>query len=282
MPPVLVRSEAVGQAAPVRKASRNKRRYDVALSVPGAELRLPSLPAVRFSWRILSGLMSLALIGLLYYAMTGPVFQVEGIQVEGLQRLTIEDIEIVAGMQGESIFLVDPGEVQGYLAESFKDLSHVKVQVGLPAEVIVTVTERIPVLAWFEDGREVWLDADGFQFDPRGDPGVLMQVEGKLPSSPVFQEGEAPENIVDPELISAVLLMSERRPRETRVVYDPAYGLGWYDERGWDVYFGMDNEQMEMKLQVYEALVEQLERNGVQPELVSVEYLHAPYYRVER
>jgi hypothetical protein len=64
-------------------------------------------------------------------------------------------------------------------------------------------------------------------------------------------------------------------------VYDPLRGFGWQDERGWQAYFGQVTD-MEMKLKVYNALVSKLEQKGERPALISVEYVHTPYYRLNR
>ena len=64
--PVLVRGDR--RTTPLRYSSKNKRvkrRYDVALSTPGAEIRLPSLPRFQVGWRILSAI----LVGLLGYML---------------------------------------------------------------------------------------------------------------------------------------------------------------------------------------------------------------------
>jgi hypothetical protein len=37
-----------------------------------------------------------------------------------------------------------------------------------------------------------------------------------------------------------------------------------------------------LKLTVYEAIVARMAYDGIQPALISVEYAHAPYYRMER
>ena len=66
------------------------------------------------------------------------------------------------------------------------------------------------------------------------------------------------------------------------LVYDSVHGLGWNDPKGWEVYFGSEDQDMEMKLTVYQALVDRLENEGIQPAMISVEYVHAPYYRMER
>ncbi len=71
-------------------------------------------------------------------------------------------------------------------------------------------------------------------------------------------------------------------PADTLLVYDSVHGLGWNDPKGWEVYFGSEDQDMEMKLAVYQALVDRLENEGIQPAMISVEYVHAPYYRMER
>jgi cell division protein FtsQ len=264
-----------------RSGVKSRRRYDVALSVPGAELRLPSIPQIRLGWRLLSALLTMALVGMIYYAMTSPMFEVEELQVNGLQRLTGADIQNVVWLSGEPIYMINPGEVKVELEAAFPELSSVVVQVGLPAEVVVTVEERLPVLAWFDDGQEKWVDAHGYIFPPRGDPGPLAAVEGKLPI-PLAGEDNPSDIILPTRLVESIIKMGARAPQDSRVVFNPEHGLGWYDWRGWDVYFGWDEADFDMKLHVYEVLVSRLEREGVTPGWISVEYLHAPYYRLER
>jgi cell division protein FtsQ len=264
-----------------RSGVKSRRRYDVALSVPGAELRLPSIPQIRLGWRFLSGLLTMALLGMIYYAMTSPMFQVEEFQVNGLHRLTENDIYQVVGVWGEPIYMVNPQEVKAELEAAFPELSSVGVQVGLPAEVIVTVEEREPVLAWFDNGQEKWVDAQGYIFPPRGDPGPLPAVEGMLPIPSTVDEESTPASL-PVKLVDSIIKMGMRAPQDTRVVFNPEHGLGWFDWRGWDVYFGWDEEDFNMKLHVYDVLVSRLEREGVTPAWISVEYLHAPYYRMER
>jgi cell division protein FtsQ len=71
-------------------------------------------------------------------------------------------------------------------------------------------------------------------------------------------------------------------PADTQLVYDSQYGLGWEDQLGWEVYFGLQTSDMEQRLVVYQGVVDYLTDHGLQPELVSVEFIHAPYYRMER
>ena len=51
-PPVYIRGGMANLPVQPRKLGMPpKRRYNVALSVPGAELHLPAMPVLRFSWR---------------------------------------------------------------------------------------------------------------------------------------------------------------------------------------------------------------------------------------
>lgn len=282
LPPVLVRTEAAGGASEKYKRNKARRRYDVALGVPGAELRLPSLPNFRVGWRLLSGLLAILLGATIYYAWTAPMFQVEAVSIKGLQRLTELEVNTVIGLHQEPIFTIDPESIRLDLQEAFPEMSAITVTIGLPAVVQVSVEERQPVLAWRQEGQEVWVDVQGVSFPPRGEAGELVVVEaaGTTISMPDPDQEATP--FLKPEVVSSLLAVAAQAPQGSPLVYDGDHGLGWVDERGWQVSLGMDIKDVEMKLRVYEGLVENLSQQGIQPALISVEFVHAPYYRLER
>ena len=312
MPPVLVRGGLSGMAVPRPKQRLPKRRYDVALNVPGAELRLPSLPMVRVGWRIVSGMLAVMMLACLFMMWKLPAFQVNTVEAEGLQRLTVGDLNTVMDILGSSIFTIDPPAVEQALSQAFPELASISVNAGLPARVVVNLVERQPVLSWFQDNREVWVDAEGVAFVPRGNPGTLVRVEGhgiapqaiasvviptagSLPPGAIFvpatdtdeASAEAERVAVQParlprDLVKAILPLGSQVPADTQLVYDAQYGLGWDDPLGWEVYFGAQTDEMDQKLVVYQGVVEYLTDQGLQPELVSVAFVHAPYYRMER
>ena len=289
-PPVLVRSIPTAASAGLsNRRTKSKRRFDVALSMtPGAEVRLPSLPFLRLGWHILSGLLALGLLGLLYYVWTTPMLQVETVDVRGLQRLSLADVNTVLNIAGEQIFMVNPDQTRADLLAAFPEISAITVEVGLPASVAVTITERVPVLVWLREEGEIWFDAQGISFQPRGEAGSMQVVEGDLPvveAAEVTEEGKLTDPRLEPELVATILKVGAQIPKKARLVYDPEHGLGWKDRRGWQVYFGttgVDAATMEIKLQVYNTLVQRLARREDRPVLISVEYVHAPYYRMER
>ncbi len=261
-----------------RKEAR--RRYNVALSTPGAEMSLPAMPSVRIGWRLLSAVMCVGLIWALYTVWTAPAFIVTSAQVEGLERLSAAEINSVMKVAGEPIFTIDPQEQTVRLEQAFPELSGISVQVSLPAVVTVAIAERQPVLSWTQGGVEYWVDINGIFFLPRGQiEGLVPVIANAAPPAPLVEEGQ-PQRLISPELVQAILTLYEKAPKKTVMAYDPQHGLGWEDRRGWQVYFGMAPEDMPSRLTVYKAIIKYLKNEGIQPAFISVEYLHAPYYRL--
>lgn len=295
-PPVLVRRMQRDMATPLRQASKPnaknpRRRFDLTLNVPGAEVRLPSMPAVRFSWRIASGLLVVMMGLALYMLLYAPAFQVDLLEVDGMQRLTVDDLMLVFEGTGEPVVNMDPDQIRQDLLDQFVDIKDVRVWVNLPALVRLEIQERQPVIAWKRGDETVWVDDEGMVFPQRGEfSGSLLNVKAK--SLPLVAPAETPEDIegtgelvrerLDPEMVSVLLSMSQYMPEGARMVFDPEYGFGWHDDRGWNIYFGSQMEEIDQKLGIYQAVVDRLQADGIQPALISLEFLHAPFYRMER
>ncbi|NUM45854.1 MAG: FtsQ-type POTRA domain-containing protein [Anaerolineales bacterium] len=289
-PPVVTRgNRAVMPTRPLR-ASRTRRMYEVSLGSPGAELRLPAMPTVRFSWRWVSGLFMLGLIAVLYLAWTLPTFQVRAAEISGLRRVSERDVNLVLGLADTPIFILQADVMQKNLMSAFPEFAGATVQLAWPNKVTVTVTERVPVLAWTAGGQTVWVDAQGMSFPVRGegDATSLVVVEASgPPSAPapptdLSVESAWAQPFMSVDLVSAVLLINGFAPAEVTLLYDMEHGLGWRDPQGWQVYFGIDGSDMGQRLQVYQAIVAELTAQQITPALISVEHLHAPYYRMDQ
>lgn len=315
-PPVLVRGTLSSQPAGTRqKSGRARRRYHVPLSsVPGAEVRLPALPQVRIGWRLVSFLL-VALLGFaIYQIWNSPDFQVVAPEVHGLKRLSKQEVTAVLDVSGQPIFTLDANRLEHELLAAFPEISAAEVDVSLPATVVVSVTERTPVLTWQEAGRTLLVDADGMAFPVRANgpeaPGPVVQalsspppllvapVQDPLQASVAGVElpgvslpggtstgaratALAAQPLLTPEMVRAILSLAGRAPQDTTLVYEEMRGFGWQDPRGWVVYFG-DDRDVDMKLQVYQSLVDRLLAEEIVPALISVEHVHNPYYRLER
>jgi hypothetical protein len=293
-PPVMVRGGGYTPSQtrkPKRKSKNVKRRFDVALATPGVEIRLPSVPAMRLGWRLVSFVMVVGLLVLLSHLLRSPLYRVQMVDIQGAIRLTSEDINRALNIYNLSVFDLNPQKLEETLQIAFPELKQVSLQVGLPADVVVTVDERLPLINWIQDSKVQWVDAEGFAFAPRGDAESMVSVEAHAsPPVPIQIDGDdttvesfiAPKAFMPSSLVAAVLTLGPQVPEGQTIVYDSRHGLGWNDARGWDVYFGMDVADLEEKLLVYSAIIDELQTNGITPALINVEHVHAPFYRMER
>lgn len=281
MPPMVTRRGVMAvPPTPVRSRKDARRRYNVALPItPGAEMRLPSVPQVRVGWRLVSLALSAALGWALYTLWTAPQFVVTEAEITGLARLSPQEVNTVLKVSGESIFLIEPRELEERLQAAFPELLDLRVAVGFPAVVTVSAGERAPVIAWEHEGILTWVDGGGFAFLPRGEAeGLVHVVAHGLPPATHEQLAQG-QQLLSAEMARAILTLAAAAPEESTLAYDPRYGLGWQDPRGWQVYFGPQPSDMEARLAVYRTIVASLREQGIRPSLISVEYLHAPYYR---
>jgi cell division septal protein FtsQ len=302
----------VGLGSPVlNRASNQRRKYFVAIG--NLDLAMPALPAFRPGWRLVSGLIllvSLIVIGLLLF---GPLFQVKSVTYNGLERLNQADVDAVLDLHNTSIALVAPTDLQARLQSRFPELSSIAIRVGLPNSVTVSVKERQPVLSWKVKDQTYWVDAQGVLFTPHGDGGALLNIQSDdfpplAPGNPPADAQIAgstssvpdpatviarldpsstasliaiPHQQVDLTLMNAALALSTQMPANSTLVYSRANGLGWTDTRGWKVYFGLDLSNIDVKLSLYQAIVDQLTQKKIKPSVISVEQIYAPFYRLE-
>jgi hypothetical protein len=103
-----------------------------------------------------------------------------------------------------------------------------------------------------------------------GTPPQVQNADDNTDLTPIF---------LDPAMVQAMATLYPYIPSGTPMVYDPEYGMGWQEARGWLVYFGQNTEDIPMKIRVYQAIVDRLTSQGITPTLISVEYLQAPFYK---
>ncbi len=315
-PPVMVRDYRMETPAMVNRTytRKNRRRIDIPLNIPGAEMRLPSMPVFRLSTGWLAMLLLATLLAAGYFLWNAPFFQVQSAQVLGNSRLDATDINAVLGVNGRPIFTLRAAELEQSLLAAFPELASVAIRIELPSSVQARVVERIPVLTWRQGDTIQLIDQEGFAFPLRltastvispvveaaGDPpgvGLTSQDAAALLADQLAASAENPklesagdqaeqapikqEPFLKPEMVSSILSMASAAPQGAVLVYQPEHGLGWQDSRGWQVYLG-DAQDIAAKLNMYKAILMRLEDEEIQPALISVEHVHNPYFRLER
>jgi hypothetical protein len=267
----------------------SRRRYNIALGAGiGSQVQLPAIPKVSAGPRWVSFVLALACGALLYLMWNVEPFIIVSSEAYGNVRVSVGEINGVLGLVGASSVEAVPADAEQSLLKAFPEFAAVSVEVKFPAQVVVRVVERVPVIAWQHNNQTMWIDADGVAFLPRGEAENLLPVLAIAPPPALaadpdtVMESVLARRFLAPESILAFQALSAHVPAGAILVYDPRYGMGWTDTRGWQAYFGQGVSDIPLKLQVYYSMVDWLLSQGVQPEIISVEYPHAPFYRVEQ
>jgi hypothetical protein len=279
--------QTFGVSSPVNTKGRmvknpHQKGYDFAFNLGRTAVRTPlvSLPSLGSRW--ISAGLTLILIVLLYTMGTANTFKVAAVEMTGNQRLDPVDVSTSLGLTGKPIFKAVPSKIKTDLLAAFPDLARVSVSVIFPNHLRVAVVERTPVLEWHQGNDTKWIDANGIAFPRRGDVQGLVQISASSdPPKPPAHAQESPneQHFIDPSMVQAILALYPQIPGGAPMIYDSKYGMGWQDPRGWSVYFGQNTQQIEMKKQIYQAILDTFSQQGIQPTLVSVAYLDAPFYK---
>ncbi len=268
-----------------RKPARNaRRRFQIALPASRRETRTLSIPRPRVGMRLLSFLLTLVFGAAIYFAYNLPQFRVAQAQITGNQIIPAEELNAAMSIMGQPIFLLKPAELETRLRLNYPELVSVDVSVSLPNIVSVAVLERRPVVRWEQGGSYTWISEDGVAFRPRGEIGSLISVIAV--SAPAL-ELSAPDPLnpvpfISTEMIRSLQGLAGHVPPGMSILYDPIQGFGWTDPRGWQVYFGTSARDVELKVRVYESMVNSLTQRGIRPALINVMYPTAPYYRLSQ
>jgi len=281
--------------APVIDRKRNK--VGVPLKTKGAELQLPAFPKLRLGWRLISGAIFIFSFVIVICFTSLSAFEVSAINLKGAQRLIADEITSQVSLIGMPIIEIEPEKLESQLLERFPGLTEVAISTGLPASVTIKVSERKPVILWQQDNSPLWIDEEGIIFPVRGEEEVILSVVAasdppaaqEPDEAPLDQESEVAALISEqptytrttPEFVQGVLAISSYVPEGSYLQYDPQFGLGWQDVNGWLVYFGKDITNIDMKLTEYQTIIAELRNDSITPALISLEFLHAPFYRLE-
>jgi hypothetical protein len=248
-----------------------------------------SIPRLRLGWRAFSFIMTLILGAMLYLAYNRPELRVTEAQLTGNHLISPAEVSSVLDVTGKPIFLVTPSDLETRLRLNFPELASVRVTVSLPNQIAVDITERQPVIRWEHGENYTWISEDGIAFRPRGELSGLIPVlalsapaiEGSGLSIPADEiDSMTPMPFISTEMVKALKGLVTHVPPGTQILYDQTFGFGWDDQRGWRVQFGTSANDIELKMLVYESMVNTLSQKGIRPALINVVYPSAPYYRL--
>jgi cell division protein FtsQ len=287
----------------LKKPSVNH-RVVIPLNKQGAELEFSTFPVMRFGWRALSILLAASCIAALVFLYS---LQVTQPRISGVDGYLKNEITSYLALEGTSIFMIQPAALAAGLQAAFPEVTTARVSVQLPAQVNVVIEAREPVYAWKLSDRVYLIEPDGLLYpalpyqdisqltvikadilpevklDLEHSPDILAEIISYVSQTSVdASAANLPRRntyLVEEAVMVALEQILQYLPENGQLIYHRSHGFGWIDEKGWDAYFGVDMEQITMKMAVYSTIISKLEFEGRRPSLVSVEYLHAPYFR---
>lgn len=264
-----------------------RRRFQNALLpvAPDADFRGISVSRPNLGKRLPSFLVVALLATALYLAFNLPQLRVGQAQIFGNQMLPPEEINAVLDISGQPAFLLVPSMLETRLRRNLPEVVSVNVDVTLPNTVAVYITERKPIIRWEQGTTFTWISEDGVAFRPRGDLQGLISVAAL--SAPPTEGNVSPDSLtpapfISSEMVQAIKGLAGHVPPGMVILYDSGFGFGWSDPRGWRVYFGTKASDVELKMRVYDAMVNSLTQRGIRPVLINVTYPTAPYYRLSQ
>jgi len=221
--------------------------------------------------KALGFLLLLGLGWLIYQLFAAEAFYVYEARVVGNQLVPAEAIYQNSGLEGTSIFWVNPAQVEAILAR-LPNIKGARVHCGLPGRVTIAVVERQPQVIWQQGERRYWVDEEG----------TVLPALGELAEATVIVDLEErpvqPGDRVDPQVIAGAQKLRALLPELTTLQYAPHTGLSFQSEQGWPIYMGQ-GEDMEQKVAIMRALLQEIAAKGIQPQFIDLRFKGSPYYK---
>lgn len=302
------------KAARKRRQTRRRRKYESAL--PGVlhreRLTLPPIqrPALEdmgqgardrvrrgvgrvagsgWHWsKLFSGLLLIAALAGVYWVYTEETYFVtpESITFKQLGYLNTEELHPLTDIEDWSVFWLQPEVIrERVLAHPY--VTDVRVKIGLPATVEITVAEAQPIALWVTRDATLWLMEDGTALTMRtaadqSSAGAEFDAEGRpLPQIvDINREAQTPGlSAIDSEVLHSGLTLLAQFPGLDSVRFNEGYGLN-FGLPGTDhwVYWG-DGYDLDTKMEnliAGESLIASGQASG---QIIDVRYLERPFIR---
>jgi cell division septal protein FtsQ len=228
--------------------------------------------------RLPAFLFMVALIGAIAYTSVDARFFVYDAQITGNRYIERERIYEEAGLDEQNIFWIRSRKVIQRIAQ-MPGIKAVHVRCELPAQVAISVEERVPVVMWrsWAHGKDWWLDEEGLVLPYGGDtdsPDTVFVVDS---SQRQLQEGA---RIEPPEIVQWVRQLAAELPGARVFYYQADRGLYYVQKRDgydWRVYLG-DGENLQGKIQATQALTDYMVANNIYPSYIDVRWPELPVY----
>jgi len=224
------------------------------------------------SSRVASLLLAMVLMAALAHLFLSDAYYVYDVTVYGNALVSAEDVFRQTGMEGYSVFFIDPRQAEERI-RALPDVRDATVQVSLPDWVLIDVRERRAHIVWQTGEHRYGVDDEGLVVSLSGDtiPSIVVR---DLEAAPL-QLGEQ----VDLQVVAAAKGYQSLLSEVSEFDYSQEYGLSYVNEKGWRVYLG-DGKGAETKIAIVNALVGRLASQAATVQSIDVRFPESPLYRL--
>lgn len=231
---------------------------------------------LRINWRLVSGLIVIALSVVLFIFFATDLFYVRSISVGGVHYLDESEIFRYAEIAEMHVFWIDPGEVRERLINASEVIADAQVIVGWPPNMVkIFIEEREPQVIWMQSGVTALVDLHGGVLRYPGEGEALPDLV-QVVAVPSLEGPPGADSPVSAGAVTGALQMREIG-FQGELIYHPVKGLGFREAGGWDVWLGVGAD-MPDKLKIYEQLRDYLLTQGITPTEINVSDLNGVYY----
>ncbi len=233
--------------------------------IAAGDARRPRAIARRVLMLVLAVSLTFGLIQLLHLPQL--TVSATSTQIGGVQRITRQQIYEASGIEGRSIFLVQPDNIAAAVSQ-LDGIAKAQVHVRLPNQVLIDVQERVPFVAWqaSQDGviTTIWLTSDGAVVPQTGQvpPLTLKDQTQELP-----EVGSAQASM----LLKSLVALRDAQPDVTEATYSNNEGLSFRTTEGWYVWLG-DGDRLADKLALLEVARQEIAKLDRQAQVIDLRY----------
>jgi len=172
----------------------------------------------------------------------GPFWRIREVSIEGAHQVSVDAVVTASGLLEAQAFTASASRARDRLLRALPALRDARVEIRIPDQARVVLSERAPTLRWIAGGVEWFVDGDGVLFssiDPRAAPELRVTDERSA-----RQAGDR----LDPALVDAATKLARLGPQDLRadatsprvVLASGANGLVLRvgAATGWEIRFG--------------------------------------------
>lgn len=218
------------------------------------------------------GLTLIFVLGaMLCYLFSSPLFFVWEAEVIGTRWLNAEQVYSAAGVEGYSIFYIDPRRVSA-VVERLPSVARAQIICGLPARVVIRVEERQPAAIWQAQGIQYWVDHSGVLFPRAADLEDPVIIVDQGPAD------RAPGQQVDARAVVAATGLNNLVPGARIFGYTETDGLSFDLPSGQRVLVPVDCEPEKVAASVT-SLQTYMAQEGIAARLIDLRYRNRAVWR---